>query len=109
MAGNVLELNAESFSTEVEDSLVPVLVDFWAEWCAPCRRLAPIVEELANEYTGKVKFCKVNVEEEGELAQRFGIRSIPTIIIFKDGKPVNQLIGLELVCVWVKWCRNGEG
>ncbi|MBO8151957.1 MAG: thioredoxin [Candidatus Neomarinimicrobiota bacterium] len=95
MAGNVLELNAESFSTEVEDSLVPVLVDFWAEWCAPCRRLAPIVEELANEYTGKVKFCKVNVEEEGELAQRFGIRSIPTIIIFKDGKPVNQLIGLQ--------------
>jgi len=95
MAGNVLELNAESFSTEVEDSPVPVLVDFWAEWCAPCRRLAPIVEELANEYTGKVKFCKVNVEEEGELAQRFGIRSIPTIIIFKDGEPVNQLIGLQ--------------
>ena len=95
MAGNVLELTAESFSTEVENSSVPVLVDFWAEWCAPCRRLAPIVEELANEYAGKVKFCKVNVEEEGELAQKFGIRSIPTIIIFKDGKPVNQLIGLQ--------------
>lgn len=95
MAGNVLELTAESFSAEVENSPIPVFVDFWAEWCAPCRRLAPIVEELSNEYAGKVKFCKVNVEEESELAQRFGIRSIPTMIIFKDGKPVNQLIGLQ--------------
>ncbi|MBO8130005.1 MAG: thioredoxin [Candidatus Marinimicrobia bacterium] len=95
MAGDVLVINKDNFKTEVENSAVPVLVDFWAEWCAPCRRLAPIIEELANEYAGKIKVGKVNVEEESELAQQFGIRSIPTLIIFKDGKPANQLIGLQ--------------
>jgi len=91
----MLELNDSNFDNNVMKSDIPVLVDFWAAWCMPCQKLGPIVEELADEYDGKIKFAKVNVEKSQALAQRFGIRSIPTLLIFKDGKIVSQIIGVH--------------
>jgi len=89
----VIELNADSFKKEVIDCELPVLVDCWAPWCQPCLIVAPIVEELADEYQGKVKFCKLNVDENSDIAARYGIMSIPTLLIFKEGKVVDQIIG----------------
>ena len=83
----------ETFEDEVVSSSVPVLVDFWADWCAPCKMIAPIVEELASEYDGKVKFAKLDVDANPMVASTFGIRSIPTLLIFKDGSPVGQVVG----------------
>ena len=91
--GNALELNATNFKKEVLESELPVLVDFWATWCGPCRMVGPIVDELAGEYTGKVKIGKVNTEENAALAGEYGVISIPTLLIFKAGKPVDQIIG----------------
>ncbi len=86
-------LTSQNFQQEVLDSNVPVLVDFWATWCGPCKMLAPIVEEIAEEYEGKLKVCKVNVDDEGVLAAKFGIMSIPTVIFFKDGAIAESFIG----------------
>ncbi len=91
---NILNLSDSNFENEVYKSDIPVLVDFWAPWCAPCNMLAPVIEELAEEYKGKVKFCKLNVDENPSTPSRFGIRGIPTLIIFKDGKVVEQIVGL---------------
>ena len=88
-----LNFTNSNFKEEVLQSKEPVLVDFWATWCGPCRMMGPVVEEFANDYAGKVKVGKVNVDEEPELAQEYGIMSIPTIIIFKEGKIVNQVVG----------------
>jgi len=88
-----LELTDENFSKEVLESKDPVLVDFWAPWCGPCRLVGPIVEELAFEYQGKIKVGKVNVDENEQTAYKYGIRSIPTLILFKNGRPVDQIIG----------------
>lgn len=88
-----LELTDSNFSSEVESSSEPVLVDFWAEWCGPCRMIGPIVEELAGEYEGKAKIGKVNVDVNPEVSVKYGIRSIPALLIFKDGEVVDQIIG----------------
>ncbi len=93
MAGNVLEFTDQSFEQEVLKSDKPVLVDFWAVWCGPCRMIAPTVEALANDYAGKAKFGKVNVDENQSTPQRYGIRGIPTLLLFKDGQVKEQLVG----------------
>lgn len=90
-----ITLTMENFEAEVLQSDKPVLVDFWATWCGPCRMIAPIVEELAKEYAGKVKVGKVNVDEQPQLAAAFGIESIPTIKIFKNGKVTDSVIGYQ--------------
>lgn len=89
------ELNEASFQTEVVEAEVPVLVDFWAVWCGPCRMLTPTIESLASEYEGKVKVAKVNVDENQQLAAKYGIMSIPTVMIFSEGKVVEQFIGVQ--------------
>lgn len=93
MAQHVLELSDANFNQEVLQSSLPVLVDFWAPWCGPCRAIAPHVEALAGEYNGKMKVGKVNVDENPAASSQYGIRSIPTLLIFKNGKPVDQVIG----------------
>ena len=81
------------FAEKVLNSEVPVLVDFWAEWCAPCKMIAPIVEELSQEYDGKLDFAKLDVDSNPTTAMSYGVRSIPTLLIFKGGKPVDQIVG----------------
>jgi thioredoxin 1 len=83
------------FESEVIRSEIPAVVDFWAEWCAPCKLLEPAIEKLADELRGKVKFYKLNVDDNPQTTSNYGIMSIPTLIIFKDGKPVNQLVGVR--------------
>jgi thioredoxin 1 len=88
-----IEVTDATFEKDVINSDIPVLVDFWAVWCAPCRMIAPIVEELASEKEGKLKVAKLDVDNNPETAMKFGIRSIPTLLIFKDGQIVDQMIG----------------
>ena len=88
-----LKITRENFENEVMKSDIPVLIDFWAPWCGPCRMMGAIIEQLAEEYEGKAKVGKVNVDEEGELSQAFGVMSIPTIVLVKDGKVVKQAVG----------------
>ena len=90
----IVELTQENFETEVTASSVPVLVDFWASWCGPCRMLSPVVDELAEQYDGKVKFGKVNVDEQPRLAMNYSVESIPTLLLFKNGRPVNKSVGV---------------
>lgn len=89
--GKAIELNASNFESTIKDGVV--VVDFWAPWCGPCRMVAPVVEELASQYEGKVKICKVNTDENQDIAAKFGIRSIPTIMFFKNGQQVDTIIG----------------
>jgi thioredoxin 1 len=94
MAGNIVELTDALFDQVVHDSAEPVLVDFWAPWCGPCRMLAPIIEQIAEEYGEKAKVCKINTDQARESAIEFGISAIPTVILFKGGKVQKKWVGL---------------
>ena len=93
MSETMLQLTDSSFAKTVEQDSTPILVDFWAEWCMPCRALAPVLEELSKEYAGKIRFAKLNVDESQDIPAKFGIRGIPTLILFQNGKKVNELVG----------------
>ena len=90
-----VEIKDDNFSEVITQAKTPVLVDFWAPWCGPCRMVSPVVEELADEYEGKVSFGKVNVDENPKIASQYGIMSIPTLILFKEGKPLSNIVGFR--------------
>jgi len=90
---NVTHLSDSTFQSEVLEAEGLVLVDFWAPWCGPCKMIGPVIEELSAEYRGRVKICKLDVDENNETAGSYGIMSIPTMVLFKDGKEVNRLVG----------------
>ena len=93
MAENVIEFNDQNFDSDVLEAGTPVLVDFWAVWCGPCKAIAPIVEEIANDFSGKVKVGKMDVDRNNQVAMQYGIRSIPTLLVFNNGEVVDQVIG----------------
>ena len=90
---DLLQVTDDNFDAEIMNSELPAMVDFWAEWCGPCRMVGPVVEELANEYQGKIKFAKMDVDKNRQTPARFGIRNIPTLILFKGGEVTNTIVG----------------
>jgi thioredoxin 1 len=95
MAGNLTELSSNTFDEVVNSSDVPVVVDFWAEWCGPCKMIAPILEEIATEQVGKVQIMKLNVDDNPDLARRFDVMSIPTLIVFSNGQAAKRMVGAK--------------
>jgi thioredoxin 1 len=93
MSGKTIQISDSNFKTEVLESQIPAMVDFWAPWCGPCKAISPVVEELADEYEGKIKLFKVNVDDNPNIAAQYGIRAIPTLIFFKGGQQMNQITG----------------
>ncbi len=96
-SANIVIVNSNNYAQEVENSSVPILVDFWASWCGPCLAVAPVLEQLAIKYDGKIKIGKVNVDEQPALAAKFKVMSIPTLILFKNGSVVQQMVGMRSV------------
>ena len=94
-AANIINLTQDNFSKEVLESSTPILVDFWAEWCGPCKMIAPVQDELAEEYDGKVRIGKVNIDNEQGLAAEYGVRAIPTLLLFQKGQVAEQIVGLK--------------
>ena len=93
MNENIIEVSGNDFEEQVINSEIPVLVDFWAEWCAPCRRIAPAIDEIAEEFKGKVKVAKLNIDGNQEIPAKYGVRGIPTLILFKSGKEIQRSVG----------------
>lgn len=93
--GQIIEITADNFEAEVKNSEKPVLIDFWASWCGPCLMLAPVIDEIAEEYPDKYKICKVNVDNESTLAQTFGVMSIPMLAVFKNGQIYKKTVGVQ--------------
>jgi len=94
-APNIIAVTKETFTLEVLQATTPVLVDFWGEWCPPCRALAPILDDLAQEYDGKIKICKVNIDDQQGLAAEYGVRAVPTMLLFQKGQVADQIVGLR--------------
>ena len=103
---NIKNLNAENFENEVTDSEVPVLVDLWAEWCAPCKALSPILDEISEELKGKIAVTKVNLDENQDLAMKYSIRSIPTLLLFKSGELSDMKVGLPNKSDLLDWINS---
>ena len=103
-----VKIDSKNFKSDVLDSDVPVVVDFWAEWCGPCKMIAPSLEEISNEMAGKVKITKVNVDENPDLAAQFGVRSIPTLVLFKGGQPASVQIGAKPKSALADWIRSAS-
>ena len=95
MADGIVTLTSSTFDETVNGSSTPVLVDFWAEWCGPCKMIAPILEDIAKEQAGKITIAKLNVDDHGDIAMRFNVMSIPTLIVFKQGEPAKRLVGAK--------------
>jgi thioredoxin 1 len=93
--GDILEVSDDTFESEIINSGIPSMVDFWAEWCGPCKKVGPVVEELAAEYEGKIKIAKMDVDNNRQTPAKFGIRNIPTLILFKGGEVVNTIVGAQ--------------
>ena len=93
--GDILEVTDDSFDTEIMNGELPAMVDFWAEWCGPCKMVGPVVEELASAYKGKIKIAKMDVDKNRKTPAKFGIRNIPTLILFKGGEVINTIVGAQ--------------
>ncbi len=94
-SSNIVTLSKDNFTLEVLQSAAPILVDFWAEWCGPCKMIGPVLDQLADEYAGKARVGKVNIDHEQELAVQFGVRAIPTLLFFKGGQVAEQIVGAK--------------
>jgi len=103
MSDKIAHVTAATFDAEVLKSKILTLVDFWASWCGPCRMIAPILDQLAEQYAGRVKLCKVNVDEESDLAERYRVMSIPTIVLFRGGEVLQTSIGVKSKKVFADW------
>lgn len=103
---NVTEITTENFESEVLGSSVPVLADFWAAWCGPCKMVSPLIDELAEDYEGKAKVCKINVDEQMELAERFKVMTIPTVIVFKNGEIAEKAVGAKAKADYAQMIEN---
>ncbi len=91
----IIDINDDTFEKEILDNNGPVLVDFWADWCAPCKQLVPIIEEISNNYSGKMKVCKANLNDNGDAISKYGIKALPTLCIFKKGQIVSKIVGIR--------------